>query len=57
MHHDVSQDALPNIFHQTTCKGETWGAAKALFAGISWRHVRQGSMEVTQRKTIKWKDK
>jgi hypothetical protein len=45
-----------NIFHQTTCKGQAWGEPKLCFAGISWRHVRQGSMEVTQGKTIKWKD-
>jgi hypothetical protein len=56
MHHDASWDAPPNIFYQTTCKVQAWGAAKALFAGISWMHVRQGSMEVTQSEIIKWKE-
>jgi hypothetical protein len=30
MHHDASRDA-PNIFYQTTCKVQAWGADKALF--------------------------
>jgi hypothetical protein len=45
-----------NIFYQTTCKGQAWGAAKAWFAGISWMHVRQGIMDVTQSENIKWKE-
>jgi hypothetical protein len=31
MHHDVSRDAPPTFFHHTTCKGQAWGAAKAVF--------------------------
>jgi hypothetical protein len=46
-----------NIFYQTTCKVQAWGgAAKALFTGISWMHVRRGSMKVTQSENIKWKE-
>jgi hypothetical protein len=45
-----------NIFYQTTCKGQAWGQPMPCFAGISWRHVRQESMEVTQSKIIRWKD-
>jgi hypothetical protein len=26
------------------------------FVGISWRHVRQGSLEVSQSENIKWKE-
>jgi hypothetical protein len=52
MHHGM----LLQHFHQTTCKGQAWGQPKLCFIGISWKHVRQGSMEVTQSKTIKWRD-
>jgi hypothetical protein len=31
MHHDLSWDAPPTYFYQTTCKGQAWGAAKDLF--------------------------
>jgi hypothetical protein len=32
------------------------GQPRLCFAGISWTHVRQGSMEVTQSENIKWKE-
>jgi hypothetical protein len=31
------------------------GQPRLGFAGISWMHVRQGSMEVTQSENIKWR--
>jgi hypothetical protein len=31
MHHDASRDAPPTSFIKATCKGQAWGAAKALF--------------------------
>jgi hypothetical protein len=56
MHHDTSWDAPPTYFIKPHAKYKHGGAAKALFAGISWMHVRQGSMEVTQSENIKWKE-
>jgi hypothetical protein len=56
MHHDASRDALPTSFIKPHAKDKAWGQPRPCFAGISWRHVRKGSMEVTQRKIIKWKD-
>jgi hypothetical protein len=41
-----------NIFYQTTCKGQPWGQPRPCFAGISWRLVRRGSMEVTQSEIV-----
>jgi hypothetical protein len=40
-----------NIFYQTTCKVQAWGQPRLCFVGISWRHVRQGSMEWVKAKT------
>jgi hypothetical protein len=45
-----------NIFFKPHAKEKYGGQPKLCFAGISWRHVRQGSMEVTQSKNIKWKE-
>jgi hypothetical protein len=55
MHHDASWDAPSTSFIKTHAK-DKHGAAKALFARISWMHVRHGSMEATQSKNIKWKE-
>jgi single-stranded DNA-specific DHH superfamily exonuclease len=56
MHHDASRDAPPTLIIKPHAKDKNGGQPKLCFAGISWRHVRQGSMEVTQSKTIKWRD-
>jgi hypothetical protein len=59
MHHNTSLDALLTTFINTTCKGQAWVGSKHDFAGNSWRHVKQveqGSMDMTQSKSIKWKD-
>jgi hypothetical protein len=56
MHHDASLGALPTTFIKTTCKGQAWVGRKLFFAGNSWWHVKQGSMDMTQSKGIKWKD-
>jgi hypothetical protein len=56
MHHDASWDALPTTFIKPCAKDKHGGQPRLCFLGISWRHVRQGGMEVTQRKIIKWKE-
>jgi hypothetical protein len=59
MHHNTSLDALSTTFIKTTCKGQAWVGSKHDFAGNSWWHVKQveqGSMDMTQSKSIKWKD-
>jgi hypothetical protein len=56
MHHDAALDALSTTFIKTTCKGQAWVGSKHCFAGNSWWHVKQGSMDMTQSKGIKWKD-
>jgi hypothetical protein len=59
MHHNVSLDALSTTFIKTTCKGHAWVGRKHDFAGNSWFHVKKvekGSMDMTQSKSIKWKD-
>jgi hypothetical protein len=56
MHHDASRDALPTTFIKVTCKGQAWVGGKHYFARNSWWHVKQGSMDMTQSKGIKWKD-
>jgi hypothetical protein len=59
MQHDASLDALPTTFIKTTCKGKAWVGSKHDFAGNSWWYVNQvekGSMDMTQSKSIKWKD-
>jgi hypothetical protein len=56
MHHDASWDAPQHLLSNHMQSTSMGGAAKALFAGISWMHVRQGSMEVTQSEIIKWKE-
>jgi hypothetical protein len=55
MHHDASRDAPPTSFIKPHAKDKHGGQPRLCFAGMSWRHVRQGSMEVTQSKIIKWK--
>jgi hypothetical protein len=55
MHHDTSRDAPPTSLIEPHAKDKHVGQPMLYFAGTSWRHVRQGSMEVTQRKIIKWK--
>jgi hypothetical protein len=37
-----------HIFYQTTCKDKHGGQQRLYFVGISWMHVRQGSMDMTQ---------
>jgi hypothetical protein len=59
MHHDASLDALPTTFIKITCKGQAWVCSKHNFAENSWWHVKQveqGSMDMTQSKSIKWAD-
>jgi hypothetical protein len=56
MHHDASWDAPPTSFIKQHAKDKHGGQPRLCFAGISWRHVRQGSMEVTQSENIKWKE-
>jgi hypothetical protein len=56
MHHDTSWDAPPTYFIKPHAKDKHGGKTRLYFAGISWRHVRQGSMEVTQSENIKWKE-
>jgi hypothetical protein len=56
MHNDASWDAPPTNFIKPHAKYKHGGAAKAFFVGISWRHVRQGSMGVSQSENIKWKE-
>jgi hypothetical protein len=59
MHHNASLDALSTTFIKTICKGQAWVGSKHDFAGKSWWHVKQveqGSMDMTQSKSIKWKD-
>jgi hypothetical protein len=54
MHHNASLDALSTTFIKTA-----WVGSKHDFAGNSWWHVKQveqGSMDMTQSKSIKWKD-
>jgi hypothetical protein len=44
-------DALSTTFIKTTCKEQPWVGSKHIFAGNSWRHVKQveqGSMDMTQ---------
>jgi hypothetical protein len=42
------------MHHDTRTSME--GQPRLCFVGISWRHVRQESMEVTQSENIKWKE-
>jgi hypothetical protein len=59
MHHDASLDALRTTFIKTTCKGQALVGSKHCFAANSWWHVKQvdqGCMDMTQSKSIKWKD-
>jgi hypothetical protein len=55
MHHDPSWDAPPTYFIKPQAKDKRGGQPRLYFVGISWRHMRQGSMEVTQSENIKWK--
>jgi hypothetical protein len=45
----------PTSFIKPHAKYKHGGQPRLGFAGISWMHVRQGSMEVTQSENIKWK--
>jgi hypothetical protein len=56
MHHDASQDAPSTSFIKPNAKDKHGGQTKLCFAGISWMHVRQGSMEVNPSENIKWKE-
>jgi hypothetical protein len=56
MHRDASRDALPTTFIKVTCKAQAWRGNKNCFAENSWWHVKQGSMDMTKSKGIKWKD-
>jgi hypothetical protein len=59
MHQNASLDALSTTFIKTICNGQAWVGSKHDFAGNSWWHVKQmghGSMDMTQSKSIKWKD-
>jgi hypothetical protein len=56
MHHDTSWDAPPTYFIKPHVKYKHGGQLRLCFAGISWRNVRQESMEVSQSENIKWKE-
>jgi hypothetical protein len=56
MHHDASLDALSMTFIKTTCKGQAQVGNKHCYVGNSWWHVKQGSLDMTQSKGIKWKE-
>jgi hypothetical protein len=56
MHRDASWDALSTSFIKPHAKDKHGGQLSLGFAGISWMHVRQGSMEVTQSENFKWKE-
>jgi hypothetical protein len=56
MHCDTSWDAPPTYFIKPHAKDKHGGQPRLCFAGILWMHVRQGSMEVTQRENVKWKE-
>jgi hypothetical protein len=56
MHHDASWDAPPTSFIKPHAKDKHGRQPRPCFAGISWRHVRQGSMEVIESENIKWKE-
>jgi hypothetical protein len=56
MHHDKSWDAPPTYFIKPHEKDNHGGQPRLCFSGISWRHMRQGSMELTQSENIKWKE-
>jgi hypothetical protein len=53
MHHGIPLQHLLSNHMQRTSMG---GQPRLGFAGISWMHVRQGSMEATQSENIKWKE-
>jgi hypothetical protein len=46
----------PTSFIKPHANYKHGGQPRLGFAGISWMHVRQGSMEVTQSENIKWKE-
>jgi hypothetical protein len=56
MYHDASRDAPSTSFIKPHAKDKHGGQQRLGFAEISWMHVRQGSMEVTQSENIKWKE-
>jgi hypothetical protein len=51
MHHGLPLQHLLSNHMQSISMG---GQPRLCFVGISWMHVRQGSMEVTQSENIKW---
>jgi hypothetical protein len=53
MHHWMPFQQLSSRPH---AKGQAWEGSNHCFAGNSWWHVKQGSMDITQSKGIKWKD-
>jgi hypothetical protein len=53
MHHGM---LFQHLLTKPHAKDKHGRAARPCFAGKSWRHVRQRSMNMTQRKYIKWKD-
>jgi hypothetical protein len=55
--YDASRDAPPTSFIKPHAQDKHGGQPRPCFAGISWKHVRQGSMEVNQSKIIMWKEK
>jgi hypothetical protein len=50
MQHDASREAPPTFIIEAHAKDKHGGQPRPCFVGFSWRHVRQGSMEVTQSK-------
>jgi hypothetical protein len=53
MHHGMLFQHLSSKSHAMDKHGR---AERPCFAGKSWRHVKQMSMEMTQSKDIKWND-
>jgi hypothetical protein len=54
MHHDASRDAPPTFVIKAHAKDKHGGAATTFLCKNLMEHVKQGSMEVTQSKVIKW---
>jgi hypothetical protein len=52
MHHGMHLQHLLSNHMQST----SMGGSQGFVVGISWRHVRQGSIEVSQSENIKWKE-
>jgi hypothetical protein len=54
MHHEMPFQKLSSMSHAKDKHGG--GGSKHCFAGNLWWNVKQGSMDMTQSKGIKWKD-